>query len=160
MKCFNALPDCSTSRTAFAACAREGWRLGLPPESERCAVGIRIPRLIQPGFLEITLAEATILQQLRHLSDEQSLVHDAFDDDVQHKLRVIVSLPQIAIQDIDSINPFASRKSAVSKPSVNHSKIGISNSGARDSLAWECQSFVRLMAARNSQDFALWSRAT
>ena len=61
---------------------------------------------------------------------------------------------------MDSINPFASRKSAVSKPSVNDSKIGTNKAGARDPLPWDCQSFVRLMAARNPQDFALWSRAT
>jgi hypothetical protein len=70
---------------------------------------------------------------------EKPLLDSSFSDSAsQIKLQspqITMLTPQIAIQDIDSINPFASRKSAVSKPSVNHSKIGINNSGARDSLA-------------------------
>jgi hypothetical protein len=54
---------------------------------------------------------------------------------------------------------FASCKSLVSKPSVNQSQTGASNSYAARRLPWLCHGRARLVSVRSSQDFACWRRA-
>ena len=58
-----------------------------------------------------------------------------------------------------STSAFAALRSAVSKPSVNRSWIGASSSSASFVRPRSCHNWQRLVAARNSQDRALWRRA-
>jgi hypothetical protein len=55
-----------------------------------------------------------------------------------------------------SKSTLASRRSAVSKPSLNQPWIAASNSWAAARLPWRCQRRLRLTAARSSSDFACW----
>src|SRR5437016_9880379 len=59
-----------------------------------------------------------------------------------------------------SNNALASWRSAVSNPSVNQSYPSPSTCRASLGFPWLCQSRAKLVAARSSQDFALWAWAS
>src|SRR5262249_16061924 len=82
-------------------------------------------------------------------------------------MRMIVELHGTSLQDAighflyvtnSSSNAFASFRSRVSKPSVNHPYTGASSSRACSTLSWSRQRQARLVEARSSSSLALCLR--
>src|SRR5215831_12090652 len=60
------------------------------------------------------------------------------------------------LSESTSSSAFASIRSAVSNPSVNHPYTGASRSWASWRLPWCCHNRARLVAVRSSSDLACW----
>src|SRR5262249_6167721 len=84
---------------------------------------------------------------------------NSYHGHLPQRLEELIQRPQRYTFNSSS-STFASLRSSVSNPSVNHPYTGASSSRASSTLHWSRQRRARLMAARSSQDFACCWRAT